>query len=318
MTHGERVPAREVTESLTNWLAYLRLGDSIDLGSLALVPVYSAAKPARIGFQTLADALISGAAFVTEAPRPTVPSVRVENRGTLPVFILDGEEIVGGHQNRIAKMSVLVPPKSVVNLPVLCVEQGRWQPNASTFASGDAAFPTLRRAKLVPERGQNAGQYAVWDEIRGRHARDGAVSPTGAMQDLSARRVDHETESARFPTDGPTGVIALVSGRSFCADLFGSPELLSAYWPRLVRSYMLDAENVPSRRPSLGSARRLIQRVTLCDRRFEISVGMGQAICLSGRGTVGTGLACGNEVVHLAVFRQRASEPPIHRKYVGR
>jgi hypothetical protein len=47
--------------------------------------------------------------------------LRVINSGRFPVLILDGEELIGAKQNRIANVTVLVPPQRSLRIPVSCV-----------------------------------------------------------------------------------------------------------------------------------------------------------------------------------------------------
>jgi len=64
----------------------------------------------------------------------SVPELRVVKEGTLRVLILEGDELIGARQNRVANSSVLVPAGSEIILPVLCVERGRWSYRSLAFS----------------------------------------------------------------------------------------------------------------------------------------------------------------------------------------
>ena len=68
----------------------------------------------------------AGEMQITEHPGAVVPSLRIENHGPVPVLLVEGETVIGGNQNRVINVSVLVPARSGVDIPVSCVEQGRW------------------------------------------------------------------------------------------------------------------------------------------------------------------------------------------------
>src|SRR6185437_11391212 len=109
------------------------------------------------------------------------------NRGSLPVLILDGEEVVGGLQNRVVNTTLLVPPKTTFNLPVSCIEHGRWHAEQATFDSGEAVYPSLRRQKIEQVSASFyvsarpvADQAAVWAEVDSRHHQTGTRSATAA------------------------------------------------------------------------------------------------------------------------------------------
>lgn len=101
------------------------------------------------------------------------------------------------------------------------------------------------------------------------------------------------------------GVVALVSGRAVCADIFDQAETLGSYWPRLVRSYALEALGAEPAALSLDSARRLLQRPLKAQRATFPSPGLGQDVRISGNGVVGAALIWEGVAVHTAVFRRR-------------
>jgi hypothetical protein len=79
-------------------------------------------------YQTLREALAAGTLRVTEVSEGgSVPRLSAVNDGDKAVLILDGEELVGAKQNRIANLTILVPAKRTIPIPVSCVEAGRWR-----------------------------------------------------------------------------------------------------------------------------------------------------------------------------------------------
>ena len=61
--------------------------------------------------------------------------------------------------------------------------------------------------------------------------------------DAVAAPIQHSYESAirELRARNAVGVVVAVNGRIIWADMFASPELLSKYWPKLVRSYAAEA-----------------------------------------------------------------------------
>jgi hypothetical protein len=319
-------PSTQKTDPLEAWLAALRLGEPLSDRALALVPLYADGGGRTVQYRTLAAAIALGEVIVTEAAQAAVPTLQVINKGELPVLILDGEEVVGGRQNRVVNTTLLVPARSTFDLPVSCVEHGRWHEMQPMFDAGETAYPRLRSQKLeqvaasYAARGAPvADQAAVWDEVADRHRRVGSRSATGAMRDAYAERQDdltHAEEQLRCPDDDPVGVLALVSGRAACADIFDQAETLRGYWPRLVRSYALEAIGEALAPPALASARRLLQRPLKAQRTAFPSPGLGQDVRISGNGVLGAALLYEDVAVHTAIFRRRRkamSSPSIRR-----
>jgi hypothetical protein len=263
-----------------------------------------------------------------------VPTLRVANTGALPVLIVDGEELVGGLQNRVVNTTILIPAKSIVALPVSCIEHGRWnplppsgetarprptRPSATTrnttpprFETGETAYPRLRRQKMddvtqsYVRRGQPiADQAAVWHEVADRHRRVGATSRTGAMRDAYAsREADLTLAQERLPyrEDGAVGVAAFVGGTAIAIDIFDHPTTLGAYWRRLVRSYALEAVGEAPAEPLLDTARHLLERARSAHHAIFPSPGLGQDVRLRGERVVGAALLWDNAVIHAALF----------------
>ncbi|GIW45032.1 MAG: hypothetical protein KatS3mg077_2314 [Candidatus Binatia bacterium] len=117
-----------------------------------------------------------------------VPGLRIRNRAAKPVLLLEGESLQGGWQNRVVTISILVPKDAVVEIPVACVEQGRWSPRwvaqRQAHRGSATAEPWRRRAEREPEY-LDPGDHAfesppeLWEpgdflfaKLKGRLSRD--------------------------------------------------------------------------------------------------------------------------------------------------
>jgi hypothetical protein len=174
METSKGASARAALKHLTR----LEVGDGASYDRMVVFPVFSPAQsPAPLDYFTLAEALREGWAEVAEKPAASVPELVLVNRGKSMLFVLDGEEVVGGRQNRIVNASFLVAPGSRVVLPVSCVEHGRWHGTSSRFESGEAMSFALKREKEQQVRrnlrtvgAHQADQGAIWDHIAERQA----------------------------------------------------------------------------------------------------------------------------------------------------
>jgi hypothetical protein len=314
MSLENETPFRADCQVLLSWLGALRLGTPIRSDWVALVPVYGGESVDPLAYRTLSEALATGKVTIAEHASATIPTLQLINHGTEPLLVLDGEEVVGGLQNRVVNTSLLIAAGSVFDLPVTCVEHGRWHAERSNFDVGEAVHPTLRRLKaeqvsasFVATDAPVANQSEVWAEVASRHMRTGTRSATSALRDAYVTR-GRDLEAAEhnlvLPSDGPTGVVAMVEGRAVCADLFDRPETLRTYWSRLVRSYALEAVGSVPGEPRVDSAERLLARPADAALRPFKSPGLGVDVRITGGGVVGASLVHDGSVLHTALFRQ--------------
>jgi hypothetical protein len=311
------------------------------MDALALVALHTDSLPPAFSYLTLVEAHACGQAVVSEKPRASVPTLTVINNAAVPILILDGEEIVGGRQNRVVNTTLLVPAQSTFELDVTCVEHGRWHPAAGeTFVPGETVYPSLRQQKaaqvaasLTASGLPQADQAAVWSEISTTHRRRGTRSSTEAVHDAYVERSEvlrQAEETLRYPGGEPVGVMAVVSGRAICADIFDRPATLRAYWSSLVRSYALEAETSALARTSQssdtrvpssstprssasatsarGSALCLLTSAALASKQMFPSRGLGFDMRLIAPDVLGAALVHHESAVHVALF-SRGPQP---------
>ena len=111
------------------------IGSPITRLGVSFFPVYLAAND----LPPIATGEGSGL-VVDELDDASVQTLRVRNPGDKPVLVVEGEHFLGGKQNRALNATVLVPARAELEIPVSCLEQGRWgRPHAyrrdDTFAA---------------------------------------------------------------------------------------------------------------------------------------------------------------------------------------
>lgn len=312
----------EPSETLPDWLRSVKIGSGTSFGSLTVAPVFQQAALKAPRYRVLSDALATREISISELPEASVPTLKLENRCALPVLILDGEEVVGGLQNRVVNTTLLVPAKTTFDLPVTCIEHGRWRPARAAqdpasgrahegFAAGEAVYPSLRRAKteqvaasLVAFDRPIADQHAVWEEVEARHQVLNSHSPTGALNDAYVGRARDlaSMESHFVCPEGAVGVAAAIGGAVSCLDLFDCPTILRAYWNRLIRSFAIEALSVEQPSGDSDSSKDLLRRSRAATVHAFKSPGLGWDMRLSGDRCVGAALVYEERPVHAALF----------------
>ncbi len=96
--------------------------------------------------QEIEEAVAAGSVVVDEVGSGIVSRLLLHNLGDRPVLLVDGEQLVGAKQNRILNTTILAPARTKLEIPVACVEQGRWRRSLGAMTPAETLFPEARRA----------------------------------------------------------------------------------------------------------------------------------------------------------------------------
>ncbi len=311
-------------------LERLNICKKVTYENLAMFPL-AVEQEDRLDYLTMGHAMAQGLVSVSEVSEGgTVPELRCANRAELPVLIVDGEELVGAKQNRVANLTILVPAKTTLLIPVSCVEAGRWRYQRDDLVASERAHFARGRAVRVATvscamescGSPRSDQGRVWSDISAKAERLRASSPTQAMAAIYDR---HHTTlesyvAALGSVEGQTGALFAVDGAVVGLDLFDSSATLAALLPKLVRSYAIDAvESAGCDQPTAdpARARAFLERVAGARMASFPAIGLGTDIRLTGPGLVGGGLVVDERLVHLAAFAQEEAASPAYERRGG-
>lgn len=310
--------------TLKNLAAQVEVREPVSSGRLTLYPLFeidASTEPRSINYLLLEEALDSGLLEIGEVCESgDVNTVVINNMTGKPVLIIDGEEILGAKQNRMVNATILVAAAQKVEIPVSCVERGRWNYTSEKFSKSDTiAYSSLRRQKaaqvsmnLAAEQGFASDQGAIWAEIDRTQEHMRTNAPTGALHETYRQKdeeLNHMVEDLQlYP--GQVGIAAYISNRFICLDLFDKAATLEKLWPRLLRSYALDAlASTDSRLDApLPEAAEVIGKIDNSTYLTYPSVGLGLDLRFSSPDIIGAGLVADDQLVHLSVFSAAESD----------
>ncbi len=314
--------------ALTRRAAQLKFGKPQGAARLRIVPIRGPSRK-RPAYR-LIEKQAAEAVRVTEVDESgSVTQLQVRNSLNARVYLMDGQELIGAKQNRILNTDVLVSKRGEIEIPVSCVEAGRWHYASRAFTMGRSASHRTRSRKssrvhaaLKMRGAHDADQHAVWDEVQEELQAARAVSPTAALSAAYDRRHD-ELETFRGALDLPddTVGIAVYYGSSFIGlDLFDRHATFRYYWQSLVDSYAVSwmgmAEEIPSdSRTSISCAEApeiLLHAVSATWEQFP-SPGEGDDWRLEDQDLTGSALVWQDQaVVHAQIFplTTALSRPP--------
>jgi len=187
----------------------------------------------------------------------------------------------GKQDRVIGKDRIVPAESDPIDLSVFCVEHGRWVATTDRFGASQALYgnaagvtaanapppmalmvqPSVR-AKAMADK----NQQEVWDEVSKQKTEmvvvaGAAPQVQNELAQVSSYAKVNENEDVRKYVDSvakpmeqsyqslihqlrdrnAVGVVVAVNGRIIWADIFASTDLLSKYWPKLVRSYASEA-----------------------------------------------------------------------------
>ena len=294
-------------------LETVAVGSPITRLGVSFFPVYLAAND----LPPIATGEASGLA-IDELDEASVQTLRVRNPGDEPVLVVEGEHFIGGKQNRALNATVLVPAKADLEIPVSCLEQGRWG-RRQAYRRDEAFAPNRVRAaqqagvaRSMGQRGSRDGdQSAVWREVGQMLHHAEVESSTDAAADM--RRENYRRDRSRAnaveklassgPLPGQCGIVVTHGSWVQGMDLFGAPHLLAAHWPALIRSYLLESPAVRGR-PSATRVLGLARRFASAPGREAAGVGLGVERHVADKRLLGQALTLDGAVVHAAFFTE--------------
>ncbi len=243
----------------------LHVGRGYRFGNLDWFPVWTDAPMGVRNYTTKASAQ---SVKVSELSDANVSGLQIENAGSKHVLLLEGTLLEGGWQHRALTRSVFVPAHAVQQLPVVCVEQGRWG-GAQGQALGQKLAPARVRAAMRGMHKRTDGVYQasadqgkVWDEIHKYQAdlRCGnATASYVAMRDQIDLNMP-TIEDAKALV-GQRGVIVAINGQPVALELFDHTSTLSERLDAILRGYLPDAMALPYVETPSRRARRFADRV---------------------------------------------------------
>lgn len=202
--------------------------------NLALYPVYDRAARDTRTYMTLDEGLKAKLVSVVEKGQGgEVNALFITNRAQKPLYLMGGEVVLGGQQDRVLGQDTVIPAggKSVP-VTVFCVEHGRWNGRAEFAGSAKAVASAEIRAvaqggayaakiaspaavampsgvvdpqtRNVAARGQSAAANVPVQQVMGRQQRSAArPAPLGSAQQQVWSKV--ESKNAKFRAANATG-----------------------------------------------------------------------------------------------------------------
>lgn len=302
---------------IAEYLIRMELGDPQSFENMAVIPLFSQVNHSPV-YLTLHSAMEQKMLTVTEVSSGgSVPQLRVKNDADAAVLLLDGEELAGAKQNRVLNTSILIRKHSEREIPVTCVEQGRWAYDTPQFYEADTMMShNLRTSKLraVTKSLESTEDYRsdqgqTWAEISEVHSSTATRSSTGALRDAYRAKADEINKYMDMfkLLPGQRGLLVLINGEVVGFDMLSRGDAYEQIHVKLLKSYTMDAiigKNAEQKgQPDVEKARAFLDLARACEEKKFKSIGYGYDYRYEGKDVVGSALALRQFVVHTAFSR---------------
>ncbi len=188
-----------------------------------------------------------------------VNQLSVQNKTDHAVYLLAGEVIRGGKQDRILAEDRVIAPRSITDLAVFCVEEDRWEyrqaegvdtsPNRQEPVFAFRGYYQMASRDLRWAATRQRDQQEVWKQVAEIRNEGGAVSDSkgyAALEEaagFSDKKRQYETyfRDKLLDQKGVIGFVGVSGNRILGMDLMGNPELFRQQYPALLAGYITDA-----------------------------------------------------------------------------
>lgn len=276
---------------------------------------------------TLKKGFELGLVNVKECEQSTVNTLVVENKAVTPLLLIDGEEIIGGDQNRIVNGTILIAPQSEMKIPVNCTEHGRWRYKHEFQHSDYMGTSRLRCASISANRSSASVQQAVWNSIDELEANRSFHSPTQAMSEsYDSMKTDLNEIISDFKIEkGQTGVAILADGKIRGFELFLNSDVYSQYHEKILKSYLIDIDiNDSVFTIDTDAAKSFVANVIDSETTPSKNIGLEKRFEIKSDDGVGTLYTHKDELIHCSFFTaddgipKKAKEvPDINDEWTG-
>jgi hypothetical protein len=312
----------------------IKVGEPQRFGGLTMFPLIGRSI-GGLDYLTLDEAMSQGAIRVGEKDEGEVNTIVIRNRSGDRVFIMDGEEVVGAKQNRVLNSSLMIGPKQIAEVPVSCVEQGRWASVSDDFKpAGTQLFARARQVNTPavsenlaarPTAGAQGDQMRIWDEVAAKRANLSMAKPSGPMHEAYEKfdkDIGDYTRHFEIVSD-QVGALFAINGEIVGADIFDQSRTLKRLFAKLVKSYALDAiekhRTGPELVPDRDDARHFLQLVLepgVSIHDYQ-SPGEGRDVRITSRRINGAALVVAQRAVHVSLFAPEKGAPELLRPSSG-
>ncbi len=223
--------------------------------NLSVFLIHGANRIEGTNFITLQEAMDRKAVVVHETG--DVNRLMVTNNSNSSIFIMSGDIVKGGKQDRVIQYNYIVPPKTEkMSVNAFCVESGRWEKrggeNLHAFSSSRERIASKDLKMSVKKEKSQSG---VWQSVSRMQDRLGenvgevkGASETSLQLTLEHEKLKKAREEYSRTLAGVirnhgdvVGYAFAINGKINSAEIFASSALFAKLWEKLINASIVEA-----------------------------------------------------------------------------
>jgi len=176
-----------------------------------------------------------------------VNTLYVQNISKDTIYIMAGEVVKGGKQDRVLAQDMILPPNGKkVNISVFCVEHGRWTYKESDkFDQYFSVSSNSIRQKVIQEKNQSA----VWEEVGKTVKKNNTETNTGTYTSIvNSKKYNSElNEYLKFfleslkTNSNCIGFVGVSGDKIIGCDIFATSDLFGKQKETILKGYITEA-----------------------------------------------------------------------------
>ncbi len=190
-----------------------------------------------------------------------VNSLTIQNKSEETIYLMQGDIVSGGNQDRVMAQNIVVPPRTITDVNVYCVEKGRWTYRNEDIKEEDpeakkkrkmfafSGYYNVASSGLRKTMRETHSQQSVWDKVGELTLKNNASTSTGTYTGLEESDEFTNLRDAYMKFfDGKdehfencVGIVAVSGSKVLGVDIFGHPELFKRQFEGLLNGYITDA-----------------------------------------------------------------------------
>ncbi len=186
----------------------------------------------------------------------TVNTLTIENLSNDTVYIMAGDVVQGGRQDRVIAEDIIAMPNSgKIAVPVFCVEPTRWQYRdkaAGTQKKDEeqifafTGYFNVASNSIRHTVKHQKNQSEVWSKVGDMRARHNVAGKTSTYGDLAnsksykkrSQAYLNELEGAFENSENVVGCLVVSGDKVLGCDIFGTPNLFKKQYKALIHAYV--------------------------------------------------------------------------------